>query len=427
MTALICTVIASVPIRAAARAYAIFEGELLGGRLRCPSFSSVRLWLLRLGVYCLKKPLQEAEDWVYVADHCIRIGTAKLFVVLGVRLGQLPEDFRLEKRQMTVVHIELMDDANRFTIKKALDKAAKRTGVPCQIVSDGGPDIKAGVSFFQDEHPYVMWSYDVHHKVASELKALAEADGAWGELNSALAQFKVQVQQTEMAALAPPAQRAKARYMNIDVSLKHLREVILPVFQAPEAYADALGVTADQLATKLAWVGSHLSTVRQWEQFTIVGEFVRAVINQYGYGEPAVTILIAKLGPYISAFPQLPAAKLAMRLVEFVKEQSLSVPSGVRVLGSSEIIESLFGQLKHLLGEHARNGFTGLVAVVAAIVCPTTPADVMQAMLAISTKDALTYASSMAGATPQQARREIRTITATRKKEENRGKRALAA
>jgi hypothetical protein len=93
ITTLICTVMAMVTMRASARAYAIFEAEKLGKRLQCPSYSSVRLWLLRLGVYHLTKAVQQAEDWIYVADHCVRIGSAKLFVVLGVRLGQVARGF----------------------------------------------------------------------------------------------------------------------------------------------------------------------------------------------------------------------------------------------------------------------------------------------------------------------------------------------
>jgi hypothetical protein len=427
ITTLLCTVIASVPMRAAARAYAIFEAEKLSLRLPCPSYSSVRLWLLRVGVYRLTKAIQQAEDWIYVADHCVRIGSAKLFVILGVRLGQLPDDFRLEKSQMTVVHIEVMNDANRFNVKTALDTAAKRTGIPCQIVSDGGSDIKCGISLFQDDNPHVIWSYDIHHKVAAEFKALAEADNSWGELSASLAQFKLQVQQTDLAALAPPAQRGKARYMNIDVLLAHLRKCILPVFRQPELYANTLGLPAAELALKLAWVGDHLQTVRQWEQFATVGEVVRAAVNQYGYGEAAVAILDNAFGRYISTFPQMPAAQLASRLLAFVAEQSLPVPPAQRILGSSEIIESLFGQLKQLLGEYAKNGFTGLVAVVAAIVSPAPPAEVMQALATVSTKDALTHVRAMVGPTVQQTRRQLRKIVKATKTEQNPGKVERAA
>ena len=424
ITTLVCTVVASVTMRAAARAYAIFEGEKMGKRSLSPSYSSVRLWLLRVGVYQLTKAVQNAGDWIYIVDHCVRVGSAKLFVVLGVRLSQLPEDFRLERSQMTVVHIEVMEDANKQNVKAALDKAVARTSVPCQIVSDGGSDIRCGVSLFQEENADVMWSYDIHHKVAAELKALAEADASWGELSTALAQFKVQVQQTDLAALAPPAQRGKARYMNIDVLLSHVRNFILPVFRRPEAYAETLKMPAEELKARLAWINDHRATISLWEQLAIVGEFVRAVVNQYGYGDPAIAILRGKLGPYISAYPHMTAAKLAARLLAFVEEQSRAIPPRQRMLGSTEIIESLFGRLKHLLGEYARNGFTGLVVVLAAIVSTPSQADVMRALSSITTRDALAYVRAVAGVTVQQTRQEIRSVT---RQEENPGKRRIAA
>jgi hypothetical protein len=80
--------------------------------------------------------------------------------------------------------------------------------------------------------------------------------------------------------LAPPAQRTKARYMNIDVVLKYVREKLLPVFNNPSKYAQILNVPNQELKEKTAWVGDHLTTTRLWEQFMIVAETTRATVNR---------------------------------------------------------------------------------------------------------------------------------------------------
>lgn len=418
ITSLVFAACVSVPVRTGARAYAIFAAEFAGSRSPSPSYSSVRIWLLRVGVHQLTAPLRQAQDWIYIIDHCVQLGCAKLFVVLGIRLSDLPEDFRLERSQMTVVHLEVMDESNQHRVKTALDKAMIRTGVPCQIVSDGGSDIKAGVASFQEENPHVIWSYDIHHKVAIELKTLAEGSHGWPELCAALAQFKGQVQQTPLAALAPPAQRGKARYMNIDVLVTYMRERLIPVYRHPEAYASTLGIPTEELKEKIDWVSDHLTTINLWQHLSTVGEFVRSTVNQFGYGELAVNILNTKLAPFAQTFPDHVAATLVQSLVAFVKEQSLAIPQTQRMLGSSEIIESVIGLLKNLMGNDAKNGFTSVTVALAALVPTLSPSDVMQALCSVSANEARAYAQTLVGPTVHQMKRQIGKITKSIKKNE---------
>ena len=54
------------------------------------AWTTVRCWLMRLGLYALLRPLEQANDWAYLIDHTVQIGTVKCFAVVGVRLSQLP-------------------------------------------------------------------------------------------------------------------------------------------------------------------------------------------------------------------------------------------------------------------------------------------------------------------------------------------------
>ena len=53
------------------------------------AWTTVRCWLMRLGLYVLLRPLEQADDWAYLIDHTVQIGTVKCFAVVGVRLSQL--------------------------------------------------------------------------------------------------------------------------------------------------------------------------------------------------------------------------------------------------------------------------------------------------------------------------------------------------
>ncbi len=63
-------------------------GPWLPGMERTPCANTARLWLLRLGLYELTRPKPRAEDWVWIMDHTVQIGTLKVLVILGVRLSQ---------------------------------------------------------------------------------------------------------------------------------------------------------------------------------------------------------------------------------------------------------------------------------------------------------------------------------------------------
>jgi hypothetical protein len=67
----------------------------------------------------------------------------------------------------------------------------------------------------------------------------------------------------------------------------------------------------------------------------------------------------------------LPASErdeaLAAEFVEFVRVQSRSARPGERLVGSTEVLESLFGKWKHLERQESQSGVTGFVLSLGAI------------------------------------------------------------
>ena len=73
-------------------------------------------------------------------------------------------------------------------------------------------------------------------------------------------------------------------------------------------------------------------------------------------------------------------------VLDFVKNESQKAKLGERLLGSSEIIESVFGKQKFIEKEQSKSGFTGLLLTLGAIVSKTTADVVKQAMESTPTK-----------------------------------------
>ena len=97
--------------------------------------------------------------------------------------------------------------------------------------------------------------------------------------------------------------------------------------------------------------------------------------------------------------------QLREELLTFVKNESLKAKPEEHLLGSSEIIESVFGKLKRLEQNQAKSGFTGLVLSVAAVVSETTQEVVQRAMETVPTKNVLEWTRRHLGQSVQAKRK----------------------
>ena len=207
----------AVSLRGASRATETMKSSLRLP-LAVPVWHTGRLWLMRLGYYKLTRPKEQADDWAWIADHTVQIGAEKCLVILGIRLRSLPSVGQcLSHRDVEPIVLLPVDKSNRDVVYRQLEATVGKTGTPRLIVGDHGSDLKAGVERFCQEHPETCFIYDIKHKTAAVLKRELACDEAWLEFTRLAAQTKSRVQQTSLASLAPPNQRTKARYMNVDV------------------------------------------------------------------------------------------------------------------------------------------------------------------------------------------------------------------
>ena len=197
-------------------------GRALGVRQACagvvpwsPSWSSTRLWLLRLGYYKLTRAKEAGSAWVWIVDHVVQTGQEKCLLIVGIRLSAVPAvGAYLTHADVEPIAVYPVTQSNGEIVYQQLEEARKQTGVPREILSDQGSDLLKGITQFCQAHPETSFIYDVKHKVAAVLKRELGADAAWHEFARLAGQTTQRVQQTALAAVAPPRPRRKARYMN---------------------------------------------------------------------------------------------------------------------------------------------------------------------------------------------------------------------
>lgn len=356
--------------------------RLLGCGPSIPSPTTVRTWLLRVGLFQLQRPLEHAEDWVWIVDHTVQIGELKCMLVVGLRLSVWQEqpDRRLSYEDVDLIGLWPVRSSTGEVVDEQLESAIARTGLPRLIVSDDGRDLHRGLALFQARHAGQApdWIYDIKHKTASLLKRELEHDPVWTAFAQRGNQMKRQVQQTELAFLNPPQQRGKARYMSVD-SLVAWGVKALGWLDNPRPTGRDLD--EERIEAKLAWLRDYREPLQNWQQAMSVIGTVETLVREEGYHTGSVAQLAERL-PTVE--PGSLAERLSEQLTVFVGEQAALAHAGERLPGSSEVLESIIGKYKRLQGEGGQFGVTGMVLSVGAFVGRLTLESIHTALTSIS-------------------------------------------
>lgn len=216
MRGVVSLVLASATsLRGAGRALGVGQ-ECSGLAPWSPSWSSPRLWLLRLGDYKLTRAKEQSSAWVWSVAHVVQTGPEKGLGIVGIRLTAVPAVGEyLRHADVAPVAVSPVTQSNGELVSQQLEAARPQPGVPREILSDQGSDLPKGIRQFCPAHPETCDIYDLKHKVAALLKRALGADPTGQEFARWAGQTSHRVQQTALAALAPPRQRRKARYMNV--------------------------------------------------------------------------------------------------------------------------------------------------------------------------------------------------------------------
>jgi hypothetical protein len=359
-----------------------------------PHWTTIRLWMQRLGHAVLTAAQEPAEDWAWLVDHSVQIGPEKCLVILGIRLAALPPPgTALVASDLELIALVPRPSWTAPEVDATLQEAVARTGVPRVIVDDHGGDLTGGVHLFQERHPATLEVYDIGHKAACVLKRLLEHDPRWEEFQRRVGQTRCAIQQTELAFLVPPGPRPKARFMNLGPLLAWGRKV-LGVLEAPSA--EVLGwVSVERLHAKLGWLWDLREALDEWSQWQAVVDTVVGRVNCRGLDRRTARDLSAALPGSLRASSR----GLAAELIRFVRSESRLARPGERLPGSTAVLESCFGKFKALEKEHARGGFTGLVLALGAFLAAATKETIAQAFAASHTQDVWDWCRENLGTT----------------------------
>jgi len=361
--------LSNISFRAAAKCFIPLAGK------EPPSFWSIRLWVLRLGLYQLTRPKVRAQDWVFIVDATIALGPHKALIILGVPLSQMQQQgFKLGHQDVVSLEIRITAHCTGQFVLESLNWASEAVGVPVLIVSDGGSDVKKGVSLFQAEHPEVVWNYDLSHRLALLLEEELGGQEWWADFLTQTARARQACQQTAWAHLQPPALRLKARWLNVKPLVNWALRVI--------DYGQRQQLHTGPFARLFGWLYAYERALEQARQMISVLEQTCTIIKEQGLSFRQVCRCEKKLrGLKFKGLVQC----LVNRVLTFLWEQVAELPPGQEFLDSSDVLESLFGKFKAVVERSPMRAITEMVLLLAALTSSRTDEVILAAMETVPT------------------------------------------
>lgn len=326
-----------------------------------PHFTSVINWTLRCGLGLLKQVSPINEPWIAIIDHSIDVGTKKALVVLRVRMDALLNKGKaIQLEDCECVGLEVCETVNGESTFHDLEAIFNQAGMPAAILKDCDYTLQKGVRLLSKSQGITIPVIeDIGHVVASALKHEYENNTSYQAFTSFIKTAGKHLRQTTFAFLMPPKLRAKARFQNISALGKWSDTII-------EALSIRGRAKKGSVLAKLREVLPDFLALRpflkEFSNTLAVTSNIMKVLKNEGLNEMNSEKCCAIL-------QELPAkSDVRKKLLDWLKKHSeIQKKFELPLLVSSDIIESLFGNFKHIIERSPKADMNRTVLLIPAL------------------------------------------------------------
>lgn len=385
-------------LRGVERTFCLFNKWFKGG---IPCHVVIQNWVLRFGLYKLLQVVEKRDDWIYILDHTIEFGTKKCLVVLGIPLRLFRANgCKMRHKDMEVLAISIAEKATALSVTKVLFNISRIAGIPVQILSDGGSNIKCGIRDFIRKvkcNFTIRQTYDVTHKAAVILKHYLKDDESWKLFIDFACKTKRSLVQTVIGFIAPPKPRDKARWLNLDVYIEWA-ESILKLEKDKMQQAER-----EKIAKSLSWIHAFERNISEWRIILNILTMLKNEVKINGLNENT-KINVEKS---ISTLPLNTARLVKIRdeVLDYLERECAGI-SGVYP-GCSDIIESVLGKYKSFSAKSPMKEVGKAILTIPVFTSNVGYKEAKMAMETISANDVKTWLSKNIGISLFAKRKQV--------------------
>jgi hypothetical protein len=366
-----------------------------------PSRTTTKRWVQKVGYYKLISSKCIADDWMIITDASIQIGPDKCLIALGCRQANLPFKRPLKLDDLEVLGLRIVSSMKAKVVTDFLNEVKSCIGNIACITIDQGADILRGVKDFQLTNPEARYINGTAHRVANNLKACLENDERWKAFRVKVTQARRKMQFSSISGLLPPSPREKSRFMNIGPLIQWAVDMLILL----NAEMSLSNLSIDEIKNQIGWLEYYRDDIEIWHQYSQIAGIARDCVRTEGIHLDIVdsfneAIAHVKIG--------LKGLQFADRVSLFLRDQTNGMKPGECFIGSTEVIESLFGKIKYMEREQTAFGFTSIVLAGIACIGPTDDKTIADAVTSIKLKDIELWAGKEIKESTQSQRSKIR-------------------
>jgi hypothetical protein len=316
----------------------------------------------KYGYYELHKAKPAAGDWVIILDESVQFGQNRLLVVYGVRQCDIDFSRPLAYRDLATLALISKSSWNSGDIKEVLIGVEKCIGKISYAVADYGNSIRKALKLMNLPH-----IYDLTHCISLIIEHIYKKDPQFQEYTKKMAHLRGAQALGKMAHVLPPAQRSKARFMNLRPVSDWGSSVLALLNNPKEDFKDE--------KNSLAWVGAYDGLIRELSLLNKIINEIQSLIKATGLSKASFDkcrqVLLQASTQRLILFKN----KITAYFEQCIKE----LPEANHILCSSDILESSFGKYKNYLQDNPMVGVTNLCLSIAAFTGSLNQHDIKQA------------------------------------------------
>lgn len=367
-----------------------------------PHFTSVINWTLRLGLGLLKRVAPIDAPWLAIIDHSIDIGTKKALVVLRVPIDALARrQSAITLEDCECIGLKVCEQVNGERISRDLTEIFQQAGVPGAIIKDGDYTLQKGVRLWaQTQASTIPVIADIGHAMATALKQQFEEDAMFQRFIELTNQGAKRLRQTDLAFLIPPKLRSKGRFQSISKLGKWAEKILAVLSVQGRAKKGSVLARLRKALPKLLLLKPFIKNFSATTQ--VVADTMEILknkgLNQESY---ALCNRLSHTLPRHSSIKQRLQQWLQQHLE--IQKQFPNTP----LLVSSDIIESLFGNFKHVIERSPQADMNRTVLLIPALCGKLDGTTISHAIHHVSHRDLLDWEQVNIPYTVRKKRRDF--------------------
>lgn len=360
-------------------------GEIAG---KTPHHTTIRNWVIRNGCYNLEKPIEKSDDIVGIGDVTIALGKLKCLAILGVRMNKLEErgNYTLAHNDVEILGLHLTEKSTGDFANQSFEATRDRIGSDfLAFVIDQGSDVKKGGNLFHEQHPNTVIIHDIPHKMSLIMQHTLKNDSMWAKYITKLTETKRLIYQTELAAMLPPNQRSKARFMDISYLIDWHERVL-----ESKRSGRLDSIPEERYQKYFGWLDDFELPLKDVRFMQGALEMIKSVCREHGLSYHAYEYIKMNFTEVSSLIGDEKINKFLNEALKSLEIEVRKLKEDQVVLCSTEVLESIFGKYKEL--NSSSQGINGNILGIATFVGPKlTDQTVKEAMEGCSTKSGIMW------------------------------------